>query len=97
MRVQLCLSRAAFARMLDSLCAAQAAGRSCDAMKRLARQTVLAAGAKLSRAPAALVALLAYQAALARQAVEHLHLAPEVVARSSLTGAPQASGAGHLA
>ena len=66
-------------------------------MKRLARQTVLAAEAKWSRAPAELVALLAYQVALARQAVEHLHLAPEAVARSSLTASPQASGAGHLA
>ena len=46
-------------------------------------QTVLAAEAMWSGALVELVALLAYQVALARQAVEHLHLAPAAGARSA--------------
>src|SRR5262245_65859858 len=96
MRVQRCLSRVARVQKPYSFYDAQLAGRSCDAKKRLARPTALAAAAMWSRAPVELVALSAYRAAWPPRAAEHQHLEWEVVVRSFLTEFPQPSVVGHL-
>src|SRR5262245_42388135 len=96
MPIQRCLSRAALVQKPDSFYDAQLAARSCDAKKRLARPTALAAAAMWSRAPVELVALSAYRAAWPPRAAEHQHLEWEVVVRSFPAEFPQPFVAGTL-
>ena len=81
MRVRQRLSRAALARMADSLCAAPLAAQSCDTRTPLARRTAWVVAAMSSRELAALHLPWVFPAALSPRAVSLPHPAREVSAR----------------